>query len=302
MSITTEINIPAEIHFFSIFIHIVQVIKARTGTHYPNFLNTITMKIRCIIVDDEQPARDELRYLLSRYDDIDIIGEADSAGKAISLIQQSIPDLVFLDIQMPGRNGFEVISELSDMSKIPLFVFATAYDNYAVKAFEESAVDYIMKPLSVKRLNLTLERIRKYFKEEEKSSEKSIEISLQALLSRMEAPKESVKVSVEKNGRIQLLTPADIVYCSYESNRILVHTCTESCTIYGVATMDKLADHLAGLSFFRIHRSMLVNLDAIREFSPWFNGKYNLIMNDSKGTELTVSRTRVKAFKQRLGI
>jgi DNA-binding LytR/AlgR family response regulator len=258
------------------------------------------MKIRCIIVDDEQPARDELRYLLSRYDDINIIGEADSAGKAISLIKQSVPELVFLDIQMPGRNGFEVISELSGMSRMPLFVFATAYDNYAVKAFEESAVDYIMKPLAEKRLDLTLERVRKHFKE--KSNDRSIEISLQALLSRMETPRETVKVSVEKNGRIQLLVPADIIYCSYESNRILVHTCAESCTIYGVATMDKLADHLAGLSFFRIHRSMLVNLDAIREFSPWFNGKYNLIMNDIKGTELTVSRTRVKAFKQRLGI
>jgi DNA-binding LytR/AlgR family response regulator len=259
------------------------------------------MKIRCIIVDDEQPARDELRYLLSRYNDIDIIGEADSAGKAISLIEQSVPDLVFLDIQMPGKNGFEVISELSNMSRRPLFVFATAYDNYAVKAFEESAVDYIMKPLSEKRLDITLERIRKHFKEE-KSSGNSIESSLQALLSRMETPKGAVKVSVEKNGRIQLLAPDEIVYCSYESNRILVHTRVESCAIYGVPTMDKLADHLAGLSFFRIHRSLLVNLDAIREFSPWFNGKYNLIMNDSKGSELTVSRTRVKAFKQRLGI
>lgn len=259
------------------------------------------MKIRCVIVDDEQPARDELRYLLSRYSDIDIVGETDSAGKAVSLIRDAMPDLVFLDIQMPGKNGFAVISELTGMENLPLFVFATAYDTYAVKAFEESAVDYIMKPLSEKRLDLTLERVRKLIAEE-KDDSGAIEDRLQALLSRIGTPREAVKVSVERNGRIQLLAPKDIVYCSYEANRILVHTHAETFSIYGITTMDKLAEHLADSPFFRIHRSVLVNIDGIREFSPWFNGKYNLIMNDSKSSELTVSRTRVKAFKQRLGI
>lgn len=257
------------------------------------------MMIRCVIVDDEQPARDELRYLLSRYNDIEIVGEADSVGKAVAVISHSLPDLVFLDIQMPGKSGFDVIAELSSMAKMPLFVFATAYDNYAVKAFEESAVDYIMKPLSEKRLDLTLQRVRKQINEE---SGGAIENKLQALLSQMETPREVVKVSVEKDGRIHLLTPEAIVYCSYESSRIMVHTRDEAFPLYGIATMDKLAEHLAAFSFFRSHRAILVNLDFIREFSPWFNGKYNLIMNDRKGTELTVSRTRVKAFKQRIGI
>lgn len=259
------------------------------------------MKIQCVIVDDEQPARDELRYLLSRYDDVKVIGEADSAGKAVALIKKMTPDLVFLDIQMPGRNGFDVLAELEGHSPMPLFVFATAYDNYAVKAFEESAVDYIMKPLSAKRLDMTLARIRNLLVEEPKESG-DLQGTLQALLNQMGTPKEVVKVSVEKNGRIQLLAPEEIVYCSCDSNRICVHTQDEAFTVYGITTMDKLAEHLSGAPFFRTHRAVLVNLDCIREFSPWFHGKYNLIMNDRKGTELTVSRTRVKAFKQRLGI
>ncbi|MFT5697673.1 MAG: DNA-binding LytR/AlgR family response regulator [Desulforhopalus sp.] len=267
-------------------------------TSFSFFLKSV-MKIRCIIVDDEQPARDELRYLLSSFDDVEIIGDVESVGKAVVMIENSDPDLVFLDIQMPGRTGFDLIKTLSGKGHIPLFVFVTAYDNYAVKAFEKSAVDYLLKPLSAKRLALTMERVRRYVGEESKGS---IQDQLQMLLLQMENPKDTVKVSVENNGRMQLISPVDIVYCSYESGRILVHTAGDGLPLHGIATMDKLTDHLAGGSFFRAHRSLLVNLDRIREFSPWFNGKYNLIMADAKGTELVVSRTRVKDFKKRLGI
>ncbi len=259
------------------------------------------MKIRCIIADDEQPARDELRYLLSRHEDIEIAGEADSTGKAIALIRRTFPDLVFLDIQMPGRNGFEVIAELAELPKLPHFVFATAYDNYAVQAFEASAVDYILKPISDARLAQTLERVRKLASTSKDPGER-FDLRLQELLTRMTPAKEVVRVPVEKNGRIKLLMPAEIVYCSCEDNRILVHTQTSSLPLHGITTLDRLADHLAGGSFFRAHRSVLVNLDCIREFSPWFNGKYNLIMNDAGRSELSVSRSRVKAFKHRLGI
>ncbi len=257
------------------------------------------MIIRCIIVDDEQPARDELRYLLSSFTDIEIIGDVDSVGKAVSLIEKTSPDLVFLDIQMPGRTGFDLIKTLSHKEQMPLFVFVTACDNYAVEAFEKSAIDYLLKPLSAKRLALTIERVRRYVREE---SQGTIQDKLQTLLAQMAGPKEAVRGSVENNGRMQLLSPEEIVYCSYESGRILVHTVTEEYPVYSISTMDKLAEHLVGCSFFRAHRGVLVNLDCIREFSPWFNGKYNLIMSDDKGTELVVSRTRVKDFKKRLGI
>ena len=257
------------------------------------------MSIRCVLVDDEQPARDELRYLLSRYDDVDIVGEADSASKAVALVGQSLPDVVFLDIQMPGQSGFDVIARLGGMRKMPLVVFVTAYDNYAVKAFEESAIDYIMKPLAEQRLDQTLGRIRQQLGDE---SGAGLETKLQALLVQMGTAKDQVKVSVEKNGRIHLFAPDDIIYCSYELGKIMIYTGEGALPLYGIATMDKLAEHLVGYSFFRTHRAVLVNLDWILEFSPWFNGKYNLIMNDAKRSELAVSRTRVKAFKQRLGI
>lgn len=257
------------------------------------------MTIRCIIVDDEQPARDELRYLLSSFTDIEIIGDVDSGGKALSLIEKTSPDLVFLDIQMPGRTGFDIVQTLSHKDQMPLFVFVTAYDNYAVEAFEKSASDYLLKPLSEKRLALTIERVRRQVREE---SRETIQDKLQELLVQMAGPKEVLRVPVEKNGRMQLLSPEEIVYFSYESGRILVHTAREEYPLYSKSTMDKLADHLAGSSFFRAHRGVLVNLDCIHEFSPWFNGKYNLIMSDDKGTELVVSRTRVKEFKKRLGI
>lgn len=257
------------------------------------------MKIRCIIVDDEQPARDELAYLLSHFNEIEIVGQADSAGKAVSLIKKLSPDLVFLDIQMPGKDGFHVISELSHMEKLPCFVFATAYDQYAVKAFEESAVDYILKPVSRERLGRTLDRVRKLMDDNHGDS---IQGELKSLLEKVGVRTEVVRVSVEQKGRIHLLNPDEIVFCSYESKKIMVHTREEAFPLYGIATMDKLEQHLAHASFFRSHRVTLVNLNHIREFSPWFNGKYNLIMNDRSGTNINVSRSRVKAFKNRLGI
>ena len=257
------------------------------------------MKIRAIIVDDEQPARDELRYLLSSHGDIEIIGEADSASSAIRIIRKKGPEVVFLDIEMPGKSGFDLIAELSDMEHLPLFVFATAYDNYAVAAFEKSAIDYILKPLSEERLRLTVERIRQSLQQGNRHLEKR----LKSLLSQVSAPAgKPKKVSVEKDGRMQLINPEDIIYCSYESGRILISTRHASYPLYGIATMDKLADHLQGSSFFRAHRSLLVNLDQISEFSPWFNGKYNIVMNDDKRSALSISRARVKEFKQELGI
>ena len=259
------------------------------------------MVIRCLIVDDEHPARDELRFLLSRYPDIEVIGEADSASTAVAAIRRTQPDLIFLDIQLGSRDGFEVVRELQGTARMPLVVFATAYDHYAVRAFEESAVDYVLKPLAPDRLDRTIERVRSLLKEQSRPKQE-LEHRLQSLLAGLASTGERVRISVEKSGRIQLLSPGEIVYCSCEANRIMVHTRDNSLPLYGIATMDRLAEHLGQAPFFRAHRAVLVNLDHIAEFSPWFNGKYNLIMNDAQRTEITVSRTRVKAFKERLGL
>ena len=258
------------------------------------------MPIRCIIVDDEAPARDELRYLLSEYREVEIIDEADSATTAIAKIEALKPDLVFLDIQMPGRNGFEVIQALAGRGRQPVYVFATAFDNYAVQAFEASAVDYILKPLDSRRLARTMERVVNLVAQ---AGGTLIEEQLQALLKRVSPPaKELIKISVEKKGKMRLLSPDEIVFCSYEDSRILVHTADEGLPIHGITTMDRLEEHLTGSSFFRVHRAILVNLNRIREFSPWFHGKYNLVMDDEPATELTVSRSRVKEFKLKCGI
>lgn len=255
------------------------------------------MTIRAIIVDDEQPARDELRYLLSPYEDIEIVGEAERASTALDLIRKTEPDLVFLDIQMPGKSGFDIASELSDLPQPPIFVFATAYDNYAVEAFEKNAVDYILKPLSEKRLHLTISRIRK------KIQEDSLHDRLHDLLHNFKKPQQKIaKLSVEKDGKIQLFSLKDIIYCLYEENQIHVFTVDGAFTLYSIPTMDRLEEHLEGSTFFRIHRATIVNLDWIAEFSPWYNGKYNIVIGDADKTELTVSRLRVKEFKQRLGI
>ncbi|PLW76868.1 LytR/AlgR family response regulator transcription factor [Cohaesibacter celericrescens] len=260
------------------------------------------MQIRCLIVDDEAPARDELKFLLSSHALIDVIGEAGSAAQAIDLCQQSKPDLVFLDIQMPGQDGFDVIRTLADcLPSPPLFVFITAYDSYAVKAFEASAVDYILKPVSQSRLATTIDRAVKLLHERQMPLQQQIESLLSQVTDKRPTPKPS-RVSVEKNGRIRLIDPAEIIYCAYEDNRIMAYRFDSVLPIYGIASMDRMEEHLANSGFFRAHRATLVNLNAIREFSPWFNGKYSLVMNDQTGSELTVSRSRVKEFKDQLGL
>ena len=183
----------------------------------------------------------------------------------------------------------------------PLFVFVTAYDSYAVKAFEESAADYILKPVQETRLATTLERAAKLLADQDLPLREQIE-TLLSQVARPQGSRKHTKVSVEKNGRIRLLDPGDIVYCSCEDQRIVAHTYDETVPVYGIASMDRMEEHLEGTSFFRVHRATLVNLDAIREFSPWFNGKYSLIMSDQQRSELTVSRPRVRDFKQRLGL
>jgi two-component system LytT family response regulator/two-component system response regulator LytT len=257
------------------------------------------MKIRCLIVDDEPPARDELAYLLSFYDDIEIVDSVDSASKAISSIIEIKPDLVFLDIQMPGKNGFDVLSELQTSDHTPLFIFATAYDQYAIKAFEENAIDYLLKPFSKDRITKSLERVRKIL---QKGSDKNIQNEVLSLLETMGKKKVLTKISVESKGRIILLNPEDIVFFQYESKKINVHTTSEIYTLYSISTMDKLERHLEGEPFFRCHRVTLININHIKEFSTWFNGKYNLKMGDKAGSELIVSRSRAKDFKLRLGL
>jgi two-component system LytT family response regulator/two-component system response regulator LytT len=252
-----------------------------------------------MLIDDEQPAREELAYLLSKYSEIDIIGQASSASRAVKSIKLHTPDFIFLDIQMPGKSGFDVVSQIQDMPNPPLVVFITAYDQYAVDAFEKNAVDYIMKPFSQSRLEKSLNRVKKILYLTKKNL---IQRELTHIIEKTAGIKKAKRISVEHKGRILLLDSGDIVFCRYHDKKIFVHTQTKEYTLYGMNTLDHLEQHLEAGSFFRSHRNTLLNLDHIKEFSPWFHGKYSLIMNDSEHTELVVTRDRVKMFKHLLGI
>lgn len=258
------------------------------------------MTIKCLIVDDELPAVDELGYILSQIPDIDIVGSANSAGSAINSIRSKQPDLVFLDIKMPGRDGFEVVQACVRLSKMPLFVFATAYDEHAVKAFDANAVDYILKPFQMERVLESVDRARHLL-----AARKQDDLygQMEKLMASIQAPMDPVtKISVEHRGRILLLSPEHILYFKAENKGVLACTQKEQYDLHGTASLTNLESKLKTYGFFRSHRGYLVNISYVKELVPWFNGKYILTMADQSDTEVPVSRNRVKSLKSLLGL
>lgn len=259
------------------------------------------MSIRTVIIDDEIPARDELAFLLSGFSDVELVGQAGSAGTGIELIRTTLPDLVFQDIQMPGKDGFHVVREiLSAQNTPPLFVFATAFDKYALQAFEENAVDYLLKPFSRKRMVKCLDRVRSLMARDTDTG--SVRRELECLMSRLEKKDDPIRIPVEYKGRVKLLAPEEIVFFDVDDRKVRAHTKAGVLPLYGQATIDALEHKMADHPFFRAHRAFLVNLCHIDHFSPWFNGKYLLTMADADNSEVAISKARVKEFKNRLGI
>lgn len=250
--------------------------------------------IRTILVDDEPPALDELSYLLSAHADVDVVGTAASAVEAVRTIAAKRPDLVFLDIQMPGRDGFSALQEVMKLESQPLVVFVTAFDEYAIRAFEENAVDYILKPVDPRRLAASLDRVRKRLGAGGESDAGEV---LRKLLAGAGLRPGVTRISVEHGGRNILLNPREIAFFNYENRRVhakaggRVYPC--ACDL----TLDRLEERLEGFPFFRVNRSQLVNLALVRTYAPWFNGKYVLTMNDGAETEIAVSKGRVRAFR-----
>lgn len=261
------------------------------------------MEIRALIVDDEPPARDELAFLLSEFADVSVAGQVASAREAVAAIRDLEPDVVFLDIEMPGGSGFDVLADvLDDGAEPPLFVFATAFDQYAIRAFDENAVDYVLKPFTSERLAKSLARVRSALATRSQGPGGDVRDELHKLLASVSAGRGFTRVAVEHGGRIALLRPEEIILCCCEERRVVVHTAREALACHGPLTLDALEERLESHSFFRANRGTLVNLARVREFSPWFNGKYNCVMDDAQGTEVTVSRGRVPAFKEQLGL
>jgi two-component system response regulator LytT len=248
------------------------------------------MSLSAVIVDDEQLARDELAYLLKNADDVNVVAQGKNGLEAVNLIKEHNPDLVFLDVQMPGLDGFGVIKKLLDR-KIPLpkIVFATAFDQYAVKAFEVNAVDYLLKPFDKKRVAQAIQRARAKQDAGSLPAEK-IETLVRMIESQKQPP---AKVLLKAIGRMFLVDQRDICYAWIEDGVITVVT-------GGPAGME--GQSLDTKLFWRAHRSYLVNINRIREVVPWFKSSYQLRMDDKKQTEIPVSRAQTKRLRELFGL
>ena len=244
--------------------------------------------MRSLIVDDEQPARRQLMRLLREHADVEVIGEAANGLEALQHLADGRPDVMFLDIEMPGLSGFDVLAQLSTP---PLTVFTTAFDEYAVRAFDANALDYLMKPIQAARLAQTLERMRERMSRPDPRIQDALQNALTTL--RVGAP---AKVAARRGSRIILLAPTEIVYAGVEDQLVFLHTATERfSTDRTIAELEQL---LTPAGFFRISRSAIVNLHYARELLPWASGTWKVKM--TSGIELDVSRERARSLKARL--
>src|SRR5512135_391192 len=259
------------------------------------------MPLSAVIVDDEQLARDELAFLLKSVGDVDVVAQGKNGMEAVSLIREHSPDVVFLDVQMPGLDGFGVIKRLVDR-KVPLpqIVFATAFDQYAVKAFEVNAVDYLLKPFDKKRVSQSVQKAKQRVQSPASPADK-----LETLVKMLEQQKPSAsKVLLKAAGRMLLVDQKDICYAWIEDGVITVVT-AGAAGMEGQSncrTLEELLDSLDANIFWRAHRSYLVNINRIREVVPWFKSSYQLRMGDKNQTEVPVSRAQTKRLRELFGL
>ncbi|HEV8524448.1 MAG TPA: LytTR family DNA-binding domain-containing protein [Terriglobales bacterium] len=253
------------------------------------------MALSAVIVDDEQLARDELAYLLKSVGDVDVVAQGKNGVEAVSLIREHSPDLVFLDVQMPGLDGFGVIKRLIDKRvPLPQIVFATAYEQYAIKAFEVNAVDYVLKPFDKKRIAQSVQKARKNLQTDAAPSEK-----LETLVRMLETQKpHTSKVLLKAGGRLFLVDQKDICFSSIEDGVITVVTAAGMEGQSNCRTLEELLASLDTNLFWRAHRSYVVNINRIREVVPWFKSSYQLRMDDKKQSEVPVSRAQTKRLRE----
>lgn len=253
------------------------------------------MGIGALIVDDEQPARDELAFLLKGFPDINVVGQGKNGPEAVNLIRDLKPQLVFLDVQMPGLDGFGVIKKLLEKKvQLPLFVFATAYDHYAVQAFEVNAIDYLLKPVAKARLEKAIGRVKRMIEAGEATHQKLDK--LVQMVQERPSPQKS-RLTVKSAGRLFLVDSDDIVFAAIEDNVIRIVTKN----LEGHSNFRKFDDLEANLdpkSFWRPHRCYLVNINRVKEVIPWFKGSYQIKMDDRKQTIITVSRNQSAKLKE----
>jgi two-component system LytT family response regulator/two-component system response regulator LytT len=255
---------------------------------------TAAATLSVVIVDDEQLARDELAFLLKSFPQVQVVAAAANGLDALGLIEKHSPDLVFLDVQMPGLDGLSVVRQLIEQGgELPHFIFATAYDQYAVKAFEVNAVDYLLKPIDKERLAISLERIQK---RQEGSAQNATRMEqLLAQIQSSVGPR--TKLLVNAQNRMFLVDAADVIYATIQDGLITIaSTYVEGQSNY--RTIEELQSKLDPSTFWRVHRSYLVNINRIKEVVPWFKSSYQLRMSDKKQTEIPVSRAQTKRLRE----
>jgi two-component system LytT family response regulator/two-component system response regulator LytT len=283
------------------------------------------MPLSALIIDDEQLARDELQYLLDQVGGVEVVAQGTNGIEAVDLIEEHHPDLVFLDVQMPGQDGFAVIQRLMERSQsramagkqaqpLPQVVFSTAYDQYAVRAFDVNAVDYLLKPFDRARVQQAVERVRGRLAASASVAagtgplpESPIESQLEALLRLLNRPQGASRVPqparltnkliVEAQSRLLLVDQADICFAAIDEGVIRVVTQTfeghSKCR-----TLEELLELMDPELFWRAHRGFVVNINHIREVVPWFKSTYQLRMNDKRQTEIPVSRAQTRRLRE----
>ena len=251
-------------------------------------------KIKVLVADDEPLARERLSGLLSQEPDIEMVGQARDGEEAVTAIHDDAPDLVFLDVQMPQMNGFDVIEAVGS-DKMPLVIFVTAYDQHALKAFQVRALDYLLKPFDRERFKDALGRARKQLERDENGDLGKRLLALVKDL-RRDQPK-SDRLVVKSGGRLFFLRTDEIDWVEAAGNYVRLHVGPGSHLLR--ETMNAIEGRLDPEKFFRIHRSRIVNMERIQELQPWLNGEYAVLLRT--GTRLTLSRGYREKLQDRLG-
>ena len=250
-------------------------------------------KMRTLIVDDERLSRKRIRDLLAEEANCELIGESANGIEAIEVIRREKPDLVFLDVQMPQMDGFQVLEAVSDLT-LPAVIFVTAYDEYAVRAFEVHALDYLLKPFDRERFQDTLARARFQMT---RAQEGGLSERLVALLEGLSLRRRPLdRIAIKTGGHVVLVRTQNIDWVEAADNYVCLHCGTETYPMR--ETMNALEAKLDGGRFIRIHRSTIVNMDRIKELQPWFRGDYLVVLHD--GTQLTLSRNYRDSMKDTL--
>lgn len=246
---------------------------------------------KTIVIDDEQLARQRIKRLLKEYDEVEVIAEAENGAEGLAMIEQHMPDLIFLDIEMPILNGFEMLSKLKHQPKV---VFTTAYDQYAIKAFEEGSIDYLLKPIELERLDKTIKKLK------QTNFSTAATLPIEELMRQINGKKAIKTLTVKLGDKILLIKLSDIVHIQAEDKYVFLHTVDGKKHLTDF-TLSALEDKLPE-DFLRIHRSDIINTEFIKEIRKGFNGALVFVLNNQVQTKVTSSRSNSETLRLRFDI